>query len=1233
MLPHLFYGGFKLLGTNPEQSRLGAQSAMASEVGVRLFAVEMPMPWAKPDGQSDFSVCERFFSVLQKSVPDGNWYVRFSIMSPPWWNEQHPGHRMVFQDGPGEAANLASPVWRAEMLANLERFIDYCESHYGNRIAVYHFTGLQDGEWQYPKIWVGSYSGFDEHTRTAFRSWAEKRYGSLEKTGVAWGQEGLASETFRVPTVQERQRSGNGDFRSSSDQFVIDFNRFQNDLVAETMILVAETVKKKTGGRKLTAAFYGYLFEFGQVPNGPVASGHCALEKVLASPHIDILASPISYGDRVHDGISAFMTTVDSIALHRKLWVVEDDTRTFLCPPDSWPAKFGLLPTLDSTRDVLQRNFGQIVPRRLGLWHMDLIDDGWFESQQLWKHIAWLRTVYEKAAEDKKTFRPEVAVFLDPSSLFYLAGSNKISAPLLSVFRTQIYRLGSPVGFYLLSDLLEGRVDAAPMNLFLGTWSLDDRQRRALTAQLQDRTAVWFHGSGLMRDNVTGTNNMTDLTGFPFSVGRGSATVFLSKAGSLETEEFRPLAWRDVEPNQGAKAFAKDCELNPRWSVENMPDIEILARYSDGTTAVARREYHGFTSIYAGTLGLPANFLRELSSKAGAHIYLDSDDVVNADEHFLSVAASTSGEKAIRLPRPGKLIDIKTGAFFPADSSNTITLPFVAGECRFFRIDGGEKRANVPQIPPRPAVSSELLFGAQGENNFRSDGARYIVSPDLVTEVRDDSLPRSGGALGSFVIANPLAPDGKTAAAFRFRFGNVPLVTTCQAVLGIQGKAEGAGRNPSFTLWGVENAWMPDSISLANLPKKISRIGEVTVREDMDYALQIDVTEYLREHYRDGEVSFLLESRTPAGFSKAVKFTGHPSLCLAKQEQWPFEWEALLEPVWAGKRMIAETILPIGRDGASANLLFVPKKVLRVTGYSWGDSFEEGKDFELHGRKLLLPAGSRIPALTNEQIHPTVPKSPPGTMPAIGGGLLAYSEAPFFTGTQLLVSYEHESVWDGPLPQGGELFIPRSLSLLKEGKPFKLAILGDSISVGANASGFLGQAPFMPRWSQLVSMALNKKFRSRIDIFNPSLGGMNSDWGARMAESLVAAEKPDLTIIAFGMNDAGHGIPAERFITNLKAMMASVRRENPSAEFVLVMPFQPNSEWRKPDLMLEYLSAIQGVREEGVAVIDIWSLHGYLLQHKSYWDMTGNGVNHPNDFIARLYAQCLLQLLGYYDAR
>ena len=60
----------------------------------------------------------------------------------------------------------------------------------------------------------------------------------------------------------------------------------------------------------------------------------------------------------------------------------------------------------------------------------------------------------------------------------------------------------------------------------------------------------------------------------------------------------------------------------------------------------------------------------------------------------------------------------------------------------------------------------------------------------------------------------------------------------------------------------------------------------------------------------------------------------------------------------------------------------------------------------------------------------------------------------------------------------------------------------------------------------------------------------------------------------------------------------------------------------------DYLPELLALEEEGTAVADLTSIHKYLITKKRYFDMTGNNVNHPNDFFARFYAQVILQTVS-----
>ena len=87
--------------------------------------------------------------------------------------------------------------------------------------------------------------------------------------------------------------------------------------------------------------------------------------------------------------------------------------------------------------------------------------------------------------------------------------------------------------------------------------------------------------------------------------------------------------------------------------------------------------------------------------------------------------------------------------------------------------------------------------------------------------------------------------------------------------------------------------------------------------------------------------------------------------------------------------------------------------------------------------------------------------------------------------------------------------------------------------------------------------------------------------------------------------------------------MDTARTANPDVEFILVSPILANPDTYFNGTQSKYLPALLELETEGTCVADLTSIHTYLLQKKTYTDMTGNNVNHPNDFLIRFYAQVL----------
>ena len=63
------------------------------------------------------------------------------------------------------------------------------------------------------------------------------------------------------------------------------------------------------------------------------------------------------------------------------------------------------------------------------------------------------------------------------------------------------------------------------------------------------------------------------------------------------------------------------------------------------------------------------------------------------------------------------------------------------------------------------------------------------------------------------------------------------------------------------------------------------------------------------------------------------------------------------------------------------------------------------------------------------------------------------------------------------------------------------------------------------------------------------------------------------------------------------------------------------------EMFPKYREALASLTGPGIALADVTAVWETFLKNKHDLDLTGNGLNHPNDFGHRLYAQTILSLL------
>lgn len=318
--------------------------------------------------------------------------------------------------------------------------------------------------------------------------------------------------------------------------------------------------------------------------------------------------------------------------------------------------------------------------------------------------------------------------------------------------------------------------------------------------------------------------------------------------------------------------------------------------------------------------------------------------------------------------------------------------------------------------------------------------------------------------------------------------------------------------------------------------------------------------------------------------------------------------------------MRGESLFFVDRgDGiATASLLFDQAERLVLTSAAGDLQFEEARDYTVDGRDGIVSrtAASRMPFAALAELYP-----PHDPFVLVGDGA-------DFHRRQVVATYLHgPGDWDEYVPRLAADGLGRTRQRLAASQPLTVCITGDSISEGYNASGFTGAPPHQPPYGDLVACGLEYAHGSHVMLHNYATAGWTSDDGLADV-GRVAAERPDLVIVAFGMNDAGYAEAAE-FAANIEGIVNGVRDTTPDVEFVLVSPMLPNPRWSYPvaERFAAYREALAGLCGEGAALADVTRVWSHLLARKSVHDLTGNGINHPNDFGHRVYAQVILALL------
>ncbi len=194
--------------------------------------------------------------------------------------------------------------------------------------------------------------------------------------------------------------------------------------------------------------------------------------------------------------------------------------------------------------------------------------------------------------------------------------------------------------------------------------------------------------------------------------------------------------------------------------------------------------------------------------------------------------------------------------------------------------------------------------------------------------------------------------------------------------------------------------------------------------------------------------------------------------------------------------------------------------------------------------------------------------------------------------------------------------------------PLRVTFFGDSITAGANATSIYTH-PNQPGYVDLVMSYLSAYYPNKWYWRNNAVGGWSTINAVAALDYRMLNAPSDLYVIAFGMNDAGE-IPPEDYKNNIINLVDRIKNNNPNASVMLIGSSRFNPKWNLPhNYFTEYVEILKqiAINNKDIVYADVTGAWDYLLKNKNYYDLTGNGLNHPNDFGHRVMAEVVLTTL------
>ena len=607
---------------------------------------------------------------ILKDVPNTMLLIQLLVdIRPRWqpeWCKDHPDELAVWPPDmkPGDRVSITSELWRKEVIEGLKDVVTHFQQGpYRDRVLGFFLCGGQ-GEW-------GDYWDYSKPAQAAFRKWTQRKYrGDLSALKAAWNQPQITFEAIALPAWARLSQGDDGIFYDPrTSRCMIDYLQYYCEIEAEVIADFARAIKEASGQRALVGAWNGAMFYPGWDSVSEGLHGcrrRGAVERLQEDPNLDFFIAPYSYRERQCGGVYLPQFLSDSMILHGKVPLPEDDTRTCMTrighpkfrAAETAGDNFGWARTLDDTLAVLRRNCAAVLaqPGSGMAWYSIGGAPGMaFDDPRIFHDIQTYSTVAQRLLRKDQPVS-QVAVVYSNRSFYHLRLNLFHEQYIIRQTVEGLSRLGAPIALHLDSDLLHPKFpfDRYKFYVFVNDFYLPQAERRVIAEKVMARgnVALWLYAAGFVTEDGLSTESMSRLVGMRLVEGkvaldrgleinltnyRHSATSGLSTATRFGTaDSVEPVFW--CEDDQ-VVTLGEAVATSPGVFTFHHPKGLCLKQVGD------------CTSVWSAAPNLPSPLLRNLARLAGVHIYDDGDDVVYASQKVLVIHTRYEGERVIHLPR------------------------------------------------------------------------------------------------------------------------------------------------------------------------------------------------------------------------------------------------------------------------------------------------------------------------------------------------------------------------------------------------------------------------------------------------------------------------------------------------------------------------------------------------------------------------------------------------------